>query len=90
MYQRFHHKEKISQVLSKVRSQYFIQCYITSSFIETVPQVSFIKLLQMLLQKKQQNSKIAEFLEKIASIYYGNSQGDVKKSVSNTSMKQQM
>ena len=84
MYQRFHHKEKISQVLSKVQSQ--------SSFNVT-PQVhsskqclrhcSFITKVQIVLSlfrnhcryyyKKKDNSKIAEYLEMNASIYYGNS-----------------
>ena len=49
MYQRFHHKEKISQVLSKVQSQYFIQCHITSLFIETVSPVSFETKVQVVM-----------------------------------------
>ena len=93
MYRRFHHKEKKSQVLSK--AQYFIQCHITSKFIETVPKVSLITIKFKLwcycsesicryYYKNKQNSKIPEFLEKNASIYYGNSRRwYYKKSVSN-------
>ena len=49
MYQRFHQKEEISQALSKVQSQYFTQCHIASSIIETVPQVSFITKVQIVM-----------------------------------------
>ena len=49
MYQRLHHKEKKSQVPSKVQSQYFTQCHITSIFIETVPQVSLITKIQIVM-----------------------------------------
>ena len=49
MYQRFHHKGKKFQVLSKFQSQYSIQCHITSKLIETVPQVSSITKVQIVI-----------------------------------------
>ena len=91
--QRFHHKEKISQVLSKFQSQYFIQCHIAISFIETVLQVSFITEIQTVMSlfwnhfrfyyKNSRIVKVAEFLEKSGSTYFRNSWGDAKKLVRN-------
>ena len=67
MYQKFHCKEKVSQILSKVLSQYLTQCHITSSFIETVPPVSFITKVQIVMSLLYSQT-IADIITKINRI----------------------